>query len=130
MGRKSSPGALKKRGKNGRSPTGKVRLRSLDDMDMRTASAQAIKRTRDRMIRDLGGDLSAMQIETVNWASALSAMLQDAVVAYTCGEPVDKLGFGTLAGHQRRLLADLGYSRVAKDVTPDLEDLIEQQVAA
>lgn len=130
MPRRKAETAIPKRGKNGRSATGKQRLRTLDDLDKRAASTRAIMATRERILRDLGAEPSAMAMEVVNAACVLSAMLQDATAAYLAGEPVDKLAFGTLAGHQRRLLADLGYSRVPRDVTPDLEDLMGKAVAA
>lgn len=128
MGRKSSPEAIKKRGKNGRSATGKQRLRSLDDLDKRTAATQSILRTRERILRDLGGDPSAMALEVVNSVCVLSAMLQDAGSAYLRGEPIDLLGYGTLANAQRRLLADLGLHRVARDISS--KDRLRSYIAA
>jgi hypothetical protein len=74
------------------------------------------------MVSDLGGTarLSVMEMQIVDNACLLGAMLADAAHAYLQGEPIDLAEFSTLTNAQRRLLADLGLSRRMNDVTPDL----------
>lgn len=104
--------------------SGKVKLKTLADIDRRTRAAQACFELRDRLIRDLGGEdcLSVMQRELIDNTACLGAMLKDAAASYLQGEPVDLGEFMALTNAQRRLLADLGLARRAKDVTPSLSD--------
>jgi hypothetical protein len=106
----------------------KRRLRSLADLDRRTAAAKTALALRDSITADLGGDaaLSAMQRALVNNAALLGASLDDIACRYLGGEPVEMIRFATLANAQRRLLADLGLQRKAQDITPDLRDYIKE----
>lgn len=110
---------------------GKVRLRTLDDLDRRTRAAQATFELRDQIAKDLGGidRLSAMQREIVDGAALLGAMIKDAGATYLSGDPVDLGEFMALTNAQRRLLADIGLERRAKDVTPTLRDIIAGHAA-
>jgi hypothetical protein len=106
----------------------KARLRTLADVDRRTRAAQDAFQLRDDLASDLGGapHLSAMQRELVENAAVLGAMLKDAAAAYLSGDPVDLAEFMALTNAQRRLLADLGLERRARDITPALKDYISR----
>jgi uncharacterized protein YcbX len=106
----------------------KVRLRTLVDLDKRTTAARAALELRDAISDDLGGRdrLSSMQRAIVDAAATLGAMLQDIAVSYLKGESVDLGNYATLANAQRRLLADLGLERPARDVTPTLAQHLER----
>ena len=103
-------------------PAAKVRLRTLNDLDRRTRAAQEVFQLRDDLAADLGGwdHLSAMQRELVENSAVLGAMLKDASAAYLSGTPIDLAEFMALTNAQRRLLADLGLERRARNATPDL----------
>jgi hypothetical protein len=105
----------------------KARLRTLADLDKRTNAAKLTFELRDRIMSDLGGAdrLSAMQMEVIDNVAVMGAMLRDAAAGYLTGEPTDLAEFTTLANAQRRLLADLGFQRVPRDVTPDLQNYIK-----
>ncbi|MER8923427.1 hypothetical protein [Mesorhizobium sp. M0802] len=109
----------------------KARLRTLDDLDRRTRAAQATFELRDQIAKDLGGidRLSAMQREIVDGAALLGAMIKDAGATYLSGDPVDLGEFMALTNAQRRLLADVGLERRARDVTPTLQDIIAGRAA-
>lgn len=109
----------------------KARLRTLADVDRRTNAAKEAFALRDAVADDLGGwpRLTAMQRALVDNVAVLGAMLKDAAAAYLSGQPVDLAEFMALTNAQRRLLADLGLERRARDVTPDLHDYIEGQAA-
>ena len=96
----------------------KARLRSLDDLDRRTTAAKAALELRSAIVADLGGEdrISAMKRELIESVALIGAALKDAAVRYIKGEPVDIGEFATLANTQRRLLADLGLERQAKEV--------------
>lgn len=104
---------------------GKVRLKTLDDLDRRTRAAQAVFELRDRLVDDLGGKdrLSIMQTELINNAACLGAMLKDSAASYLQGEPIDLTEYMALTNAQRRLLADLGLEKRIKDVTSFTESL-------
>ncbi|TGS95519.1 hypothetical protein EN814_16375 [Mesorhizobium sp. M2D.F.Ca.ET.171.01.1.1] len=102
---------------------GKVRLRTLADVDRRTLAAKEVFGLRDSIASDLGGAdrLTAMEREIVDNAAMIGAMLKDAAASWLSGEPTDLSEFQTLANCQRRLLETIGLRRRAKDVTPSLD---------
>lgn len=63
-----------------------------------------------------------MQRELIDNTACLGGMLKDAAASYLQGEPVDLTEFMSLTNAQRRLLADLGLARKARDITPSLSD--------
>ena len=109
----------------------KARLRTLDDLDRRTKAAQATFELRDSIATDLGGieRLSAMQRELVDGAALLGAMIKDLGANYLSGDPIDLSEFMALTNAQRRLLADIGLERKARDITPTLNDIIAGRAA-
>jgi hypothetical protein len=106
----------------------KRRLKSLQDLDRRTANAKAALALRNSIVADLGGEaaLSAMKRAIIDNVAVLGAALDNIAYRYLAGEPVELIKFATLANAQRRLLADLGLERRALDVTPDLRDYIKE----
>lgn len=111
--------------------SGKVRLRTLADVDRRTIAAKEAFGLRDSIASDLGGwdSLSAMEQEIINNAAMIGAMLKDAGASYLSGQPTDLVEFQTLANCQRRLLETLGLQRRSRDVTPDLSKYMEGKAA-
>ncbi|MER8388267.1 hypothetical protein NKH14_22600 [Mesorhizobium sp. M1380] len=104
---------------------GKVRLKTLADLDRRTTAARVVFELRDSLASDLGGkaNLSVMKLELIDNVACLGAMLKDAAASYITGEPIDINEFMALTNAQRRLLADLGLERRAlKDITPNLRE--------
>jgi hypothetical protein len=104
----------------------KRKLRSLADLDRRTAAARSALALRDSITADLGGEahLSAMKRAIIDNVAVLGAALDNIAYRYLAGEPVELIKFATLANAQRRLLADLGLERKAVDVTDDLASYI------
>jgi hypothetical protein len=68
---------------------GKVRLRSLDELDQRTAAARRARDLVAELKSDLGGDLSTAQRELVKRAALLGAILEDHEVRWLQREPAD-----------------------------------------
>jgi len=104
---------------------GKVRLKTLDDLDRRTNAAKAVFELRDRLVEDLGGSsrLSVMQAELINNAACLGAMLKDSAANYLQGKPIDLTEYMALTNAQRRLLSDLGLEKRIKDVSSFADSL-------
>lgn len=102
---------------------GKLRLRTLADLDRRTLAARMVFDRRNAFASDLGGadHLSAMQMELIDSAAMLGALREDAAASWLSGEAIDAAEFAGICKSQRQILADLGLKRVARDITDDLE---------
>lgn len=100
---------------------GKVRLLTLQDLDARTRACKHALGLRDGFLSDLGGEdnASIAQRELAQRASVLGAMLEDAEARWLRGEPVQLAEFCTLVNAQRRVLADIGLERKARNITLD-----------
>ena len=110
----------------------KARLRTLDDLDRRTKAAQQALTLRDPLAADLGGwdRISIAERQLVENVALLGAMIRDAGASYLSGDPINASEFMALTNAQRRLLADLGLERRARDVTPDLHAYVRDRGAA
>jgi hypothetical protein len=111
---------------------GKVRLRSLGDLDCRTSAA---RRARDLVMgleNDLGGadQLSTGQREIIKRAALSGAILEDVEVRWLEGQKIDVGDYALLANAQRRLLATVGLERRAKDVSPEDDRLTARFLSA
>lgn len=112
-------------------PSPKARLRTLDDLDRRTKAAQQALALRDALAADLGGweHITTAERQLVEGVALLGAMIRDAGAAYLSGRPIDLGEFMALTNAQRRLLADIGLQRRARDVTPSIADLRAEAAA-
>lgn len=125
------PDATAEAPRKGPNRPNKVRLRSLADLDRRTAAAKAAFELKAGIVADLGGEdaLTRMQIVLVDNIALLGAALSDMAARYLAGEGADLALYSTLANSQRRLLADLGLDRRARDITPDLHSYLKERAA-
>lgn len=106
----------------------KIRLRSLNDLDRRTRSAQVALKLRDELFGDLGGSdrVSTAKRVLVENAALLGAAIQANATAFLSGGDADLSELVLLVNAQRRLLADLGLERSARDVTPpSIDDYLD-----
>ena len=92
----------------------------LDDIDGRSALARRYRDILADLISDMGGDVSAAKMMICRRAATISVWCEQAEAEMAAGEEIDIAEFGTAANALRRLLADLGLERKAKDITPDL----------
>ena len=115
-----------------RTRQGKVRLRSLDDLDNRTAAA---RRARD-LVADLeadlgGGDRLPIGLrELVKRAAMLGAIVEDCEVRWLERKPVDLAEYLSAVNAQRRVLATIGLDRRPRDITPDPLTYAQQRAEA
>jgi hypothetical protein len=109
----------------------KHRLRSLADLDGRTAAAKAARATVRALEADLGGAdrLSVAERELIQRAALASAMLQDMETAWLSGRGLDVAAYTTLSNTQSRILKMLGLERRSRDVTLDLKTYMEARAA-
>lgn len=110
-------------------PVAKARLRTLADLDKRTRAHRDTSDLMESIAADLGGwpNVSTMAREIITSASLLGAVIRDRAASYLAGDAMDLGEFITLTNAQRRLLADLGLERRARDVTPDLHDYLNRK---
>jgi hypothetical protein len=103
-----------------------VRFLTLDDLDRRTSASRYAVGLRDGLISDMGGDDVATngQRELAQRAATLGAMCEDREAKWLKGEPVELAEYCTMVNAQRRVLADIGLERRAKNVTPDLSQYL------
>ena len=101
-----------------RTRAGRVRLRTLDDLDNRTAAARRARELVADLETDLGGGLTTGERELVKRAAMLGAIVEDQEVRWLQRQPADLALYGTLVDRQRRILETLALRRVARDVTP------------
>ena len=73
---------------------------------------------------DLGGDLTEAQRHLVARAATLGIWCEERETELAIGQDFDALQYSTVSNAMRRLLADLGLKREARDITPDLQSYI------
>ena len=113
-----------------RTRQGKVRLRSLDDLDNRTAAARRARDLVADLESDLGGGdrLSVGLRELVKRAAMLGAIVEDCEVRWLERKPVDLDTYLAAVNAQRRVLVTVGLDRVPRDVTPDATGKIVEAI--
>jgi hypothetical protein len=111
---------------------GKVRLRSLDDLDCRTSAARRARDLVSGLEADLGGTeaLSTGQREIIKRAAMSGAVCEDLECKWLEGQKIDIGDYALLANSQRRLLATVGLERRAKDISPQDDNLTARFLAA
>jgi hypothetical protein len=92
----------------------KPAVRSIADMDRRTAAARNAAELVKRLEADLGGDPTTAQQELATRAALLSVLCGDAEVAIVRGQPIDTAAYCGLVACQRRVLSALGLTRDPK----------------
>jgi hypothetical protein len=117
----NEPGCEPEAGRNGGGKDGgKVRLLTLGDLDRRTVAARKVEELISDIQSDLGGreELSTLQVQLVQRAAVLGAILEDMETRWLKGEPMDATAYSTVINAQKRLAELLGIKRLARDVTP------------
>jgi hypothetical protein len=117
---------------------GKVRLRSLEDLDKRSTAYRHVHELVAAITNDLGGPntLSTSERLIIEDAAFMSTICKDRQVLWLQGKEIDVNAYVTTANCVRRNLETVGLERRAKDVTAegDLlrrfnEELQRQQAA-
>ncbi len=101
-----------------RTRAGKVRLRSLDDLDQRTAAARAARTLVAGLESDLGKEPSTGERELIKRIAIAGAIAEDIETRWLQGARIDIAEYATLINAQRRLCVTIGLERRARDVTP------------
>jgi hypothetical protein len=106
----------------------KSRLRTLDDLDQRTASARRARELVDGLTEDLGGRtvITVAVRQLIQRAAILGAFLADIETRWLQGEAIAADDYFVAINAQRRVLASLGLKRIARDVTPTVSEYIKR----
>ena len=92
----------------------------LANVDGRSSEMRRYKEIFGQLVADMGGSPSEAQVIIARRAATLSVWCEGQEAAMANGHSLDVSGFTTATNALRRLLADLGLERRAKDVTPTL----------
>ena len=96
----------------------------LPGVDGRSAGARRYREIVHQLESDAGGDPSGAQQAIIRRAATLAVWCEQAEAAFANGADLDIAAFTTATNSLRRLLADLGLERKAKDITPSLSQYI------
>ena len=110
-----------------RTRVGNRRQLFLDDVDERGTIARRFREVYAQIIADIGGDPSEAQTQIARRASALAVWCESNEAELAKGAELDIAAFTTAANSLRRLLADLGIERVARDITPPLDAYLKRK---
>jgi glutathione S-transferase len=99
---------------------GKARLKTLADLDHRTAAARRAHALVQQLETDLGGAeyLTTARRELVKRAGALSAILEDFEARWLAHERLNLADYLSGCNTQRRILTSIGLERRARLVNP------------
>jgi hypothetical protein len=114
---------------NARSRVGTGKTLFLEGVDGRSLVARRYREIFAQIVSDIGGDPSEAQTQIARRAAALAVWAENAEARLAAGSDLDIGAFTTAANTLRRLLADLGLERRAKDITPDLRSYLEGKAA-
>lgn len=112
---------------------GKVRLRTLADLDMRSRSSRLARGIIVGLINDLGGpsEVTVAQRQLIQRAAVLAAMLEHYETEWAANKTIPLADYMAVVNAQRRILLSLGLERRARNVTPNgtLADYIRKKPA-
>lgn len=111
-------------------PQGRSRIGNGRDLlagvDGRSTAMRRYKEIFGQLVVDLGGDPSEAQTIIARRAATLAAWCESNEAAMANGEALDIATYTTAINALRRLLADLGVERRAKEVAPTLQSYLAQ----
>jgi hypothetical protein len=101
----------------------------LQGVDMRTHGGRRYKELCADLVHHLGNDTTAPQLTIIRRAAALAVWCETADIEQAKTGELDVSAYTTATNTLRRLLADLGLERRARDITPRLADYIAGRTA-
>jgi hypothetical protein len=115
-------------------PQGRSRIGNgkdiLPGVDGRSLVMRRYKDILAQLIADMGGDPSEAQNIIARRASTLAVWCEQAEADMANGAEIDIGEFTTATNALRRLLADIGLERMARNITPSLRDYVSGKAAA
>lgn len=99
-------------------------------VDGRSQMARRYREITASIESDLGSDLTEAQRQLVARAATLAIWCEAREAELANGAEFDAAGYATISNALRRLLADLGLERRARNVTPSLTEYLSARAAA
>ena len=96
----------------------------LPGIDGRSATARRYREILSAITLDLGGQLTETQNAVARRAAALAIWCEEREAEMVNGNTLEIAEYTTAANALRRLMSDLGYQRVSKDVSPTLSEIM------
>ncbi|MEL7719025.1 hypothetical protein AAG598_03185 [Citromicrobium bathyomarinum] len=101
----------------------------LAGVDGRSVTYRRYRDILGQLVSDLGGDPSEAQMQIARRAASLAVWAEEQDASAANGEPLDIGTYTTASNSLRRLLADLGLERRARDVTPSIAEYAARKAA-
>jgi hypothetical protein len=101
----------------------------LPGTDGRSAIARRWRDIAQALASDLGGDPSEAQALIARRAASLAVWCEQCEAGLAQGGALDIMQFTTATNALRRLLADLGLERRAREITPTLAEYLQSKEA-
>ena len=107
---------------------GKQRLLTREALDGRTKAARKFDEIAGGIAQDLGGDdnLSTVQRRLIEAFAGAAIAVDDINARMLLGQPVDIVEYSQAISTMVRIASRIGVRRVARDVTPSLNEYLEQ----
>ncbi|MBB3288757.1 MULTISPECIES: hypothetical protein [unclassified Rhizobium] len=99
----------------------------LDGVDGRSVLMRRVREILAQLTVDMGGDPSEAKMIIARRATTIAVWCEAQEALLANGNEFDISEFTTATNALRRLLADIGLERKAKDITPTLEKYLSQQ---
>jgi hypothetical protein len=110
-------------------PEGRSRIGTgkelLPNVDHRSQTMRRYREVYGQIVEDMGGDPSEAQSIIAKRATTLAVWCEQAEADMANGKPIDIGEFTTATNALRRLLADIGLQRRAKNVTPTIDQYLQ-----
>jgi hypothetical protein len=111
---------------------GRFVLKTIDHLDGRTVASKRAFELIAAIGRDLTGSDDSSQLtegtkQLIQRAAILGAMIESNEAAWLGGDVVDLSNYFIALNTQRRILVTLGLERRCRDVSPNLEQYLQQQ---
>ena len=99
----------------------------LAGVDGRTGPARRYRELVYTMAEDLGGDLPTAKQAVVNRAASLITWCEQREAEFAQTGDLDIATFTTATNTLRRLLSDIGLDRTVRNITPTLEEYLQER---
>lgn len=111
-------------------PQGRSRIGNGKDLlpgvNARSTTMRRYREIYAQLVRDMGGDPSEAKSIIAKRSTTLAIWCEDVEARMANGGDIDIGEFTTATNALRRLLADIGLERKARDITPTLEQYLRE----
>ncbi|HEY7248692.1 MAG TPA: hypothetical protein VH678_32920 [Xanthobacteraceae bacterium] len=105
---------------------GRIKLRSLDELDGRTAAARRARDLIAHLVADAGGNdnITEGMRQLITRAAVIAAYVEDIEARWISGGNIKVEEYLAAANTQKRILEAVGLQRVPRNITPSLTEYL------